>query len=320
VGGLRRRSVLVGPDSTLVNGTGTSLGAPAGLPLPASGGSGWGIRSEGVQWGSVLAMSTVAEPGVLKMPGRPNGEAVIAVVLSGALVAHTPEGRLEVGAGQAGSVRSLADCSLEWPARTLMVSLTAPSGALEAFGIAASQRIDVLEAPPPLREAARRFSESVAGSKASDAGPAPYLVERLLLETAGALLLSDGGPGAARSAGLKDIRRRAERLVAVKYLDSLYDTAALAADLKVSLRQLQRSFAADGGTPAAALAQNRLEQAQRLLQDPACRTLDLAEIAGHSGYRSVRQLREHFRRAGLGAPRASRSQSPHRPGTARRGS
>ncbi|GAA3672662.1 hypothetical protein GCM10023081_08750 [Arthrobacter ginkgonis] len=239
---------------------------------------------------------------------------MIVFILSGELVAHTPDGRLEVGAGQAWFVRSLLDYTLEWPVKTLMVSLTVPSDALEEFGIAPSVQIDVLEASPLLHDAAQRFIESVAGSKASGTGPAPYIVERLLLEMAGALLLSDDGLRAARRTGLEDIRYQAERLIGVKYVDSLYDTAALAADLNVSLRQLQRSFAASGSTPAAVLAKMRLEQAQRLLQDPACRMLDMAEIAQHSGYRSARQLREHFRRAGLGAPRANRSHSPARPG------
>jgi AraC-like DNA-binding protein len=251
-------------------------------------------------------MLTVVGPGDLRVMGARDGTVSIAFVLSGDFLVRTSAGSLQVRAGVGWFYGSSVGFTAEWAVPTTMATLTVPREALAEFGAGAAPDHDCLSAPPLLLDPARRFVESVALSEASGGGVATYVVERLLLEMAGSLVLSEASVDAARRPDRGDLRKRAERMLAARYTDGAYGPARLAGDMSVSLRQLQRAFAAAGPTPAAALADVRREQAVRLLRDPLYRALDMGEVAAHCGFRSARQLREQLGRAGMGTPRSHR--------------
>jgi AraC-like DNA-binding protein len=66
---------------------------------------------------------------------------------------------------------------------------------------------------------------------------------------------------------------------------------SLAAELKLSTRQLQRAFADEGTSPLAEIRASRLRRVEELLMDrPARSRRDMAEVARSSGFKTTRSM------------------------------
>jgi AraC-like DNA-binding protein len=66
---------------------------------------------------------------------------------------------------------------------------------------------------------------------------------------------------------------------------------SLAAELKLSVRQLQRAFADEGASPLAEIRARRLRRVEELLKDrPARSRRDMAEVARASGFKTTRAM------------------------------
>jgi transcriptional regulator GlxA family with amidase domain len=80
---------------------------------------------------------------------------------------------------------------------------------------------------------------------------------------------------------------------------------SLAAELKLSVRQLQRAFSEEGTSPLSEIRASRLRRAEELLKDrPARSRRDMAEVARSSGFKTTRSLMAALR-AGSGSGSAS---------------
>lgn len=146
---------------------------------------------------------------------------------------------------------------------------------------------------------------------AESSEPSPYsdyLVERLILEMVFGTLVE-------ASPDLVDLDRevsgigRARSLILIRRADPDFDVAALASDLHVSVRSLQRLFAGRRSTPADELRQARVDLARELMRDPAYDSLTIEDIAAYSGFRDGGGLRRAFTWAGLPSPQAMREAS-----------
>lgn len=132
-----------------------------------------------------------------------------------------------------------------------------------------------------------------------------YLVERLLVEMVFSVLV-EAAPRAVVEGRKESGIDRARSLMLVRRADQEFGVAALARDMHMSTRQLQRLFAAEGSAPAEELRRIRVELARELMSDADYAPLGIAEIAEHSGFADAAGLRRAFALAGLPSPRAVR--------------
>lgn len=140
-------------------------------------------------------------------------------------------------------------------------------------------------------------------------GPPPtaaaqYVLEHLLIEGArGMIVEASGADERKRGEGVYE---RAQALIRVKASDQEYSVAALAADLGLSERHLQRAFAEHDRSPRGTLRRTRVDLALEMLNDPDADGLTLDEIALRSGFADSTAMRACFARESLDTPRRLR--------------
>lgn len=132
-----------------------------------------------------------------------------------------------------------------------------------------------------------------------------YLVERLIVEMVFSVLV-EAAPRVSVEGRKGSGIDRARSLMLVRRADQDFGVAALARDMHLSVRQLQRLFAAEGSAPAEELRRIRVELACELMNDADYAPLGIAEIAEHSGFADAAGLRRAFALAGLPSPRTVR--------------
>ncbi|VXB76253.1 Helix-turn-helix domain-containing protein [Microbacterium sp. 8M] len=132
-----------------------------------------------------------------------------------------------------------------------------------------------------------------------------YLVERLIAEMVFSVLV-EAAPRVAVEGRKGSGIERARSLMLVRRGDRDFGVAELARDMHLSVRQLQRMFAAEGSAPAEELRRIRVELARELMSDPDYAPLGIAEIAEHAGFTDAAGMRRAFALSGLPSPRAVR--------------
>lgn len=152
----------------------------------------------------------------------------------------------------------------------------------------------------------RAFAEAVVQG-ADRMGPvSTYFVERLLLEMALGIMLEQSEIGTPAPTADRPIQR-ARTLMLLNHHDPAYGVDELAADMHVSLRQLQRIFSAEGTvTPAGALRMLRVEFAEAMLRNPQYDVLSVTQVAGYAGFASAATMRRSLRENGRMSPQAMR--------------
>ena len=151
----------------------------------------------------------------------------------------------------------------------------------------------------------RAFAEAAVQGASMTSGVSTYFVERLLLEMALGIVMEGMKANVAGAAAERPIQR-ARTLMLLHRHNPHYGVDDLAHDLHMSLRQLQRVFAAEGTTPASALRLLRVELAESLLSDPTYDVLSIPLIAEHSGFANATNLRRALRDHGHLTPRVMR--------------
>ncbi|MFB7843217.1 helix-turn-helix domain-containing protein [Microbacterium sp. NPDC056052] len=131
-----------------------------------------------------------------------------------------------------------------------------------------------------------------------------YLVERLIVEMVFSVLV-EAAPRPVEGRKGSDIDR-ARSLMLVRRAERDFGVAALARDMHLSVRQLQRMFAAENSTPAEELRRTRVELARELMRDADYAPLGISEIAEHAGFSDAAGMRRAFALSGLPSPRVLR--------------
>ncbi|PPF89503.1 hypothetical protein C5B96_01000 [Subtercola sp. Z020] len=80
-----------------------------------------------------------------------------------------------------------------------------------------------------------------------------------------------------------------------EHADPALEPSTLAARLHISLRHLQRTFAAENSTITDAIRRRRVAAATTILANPTGRGLPLGEIAAMTGFSSIKELRSALR-------------------------
>jgi len=154
----------------------------------------------------------------------------------------------------------------------------------------------------------RAFLESLLTQPSEPTLYTDYLVEQLISEMVFGVLV-EAGPRTTIAGIEAPGIARARTLILIRRTEAAFGVAALAQDLHMSVRNLQRLFAVDGSTPADELRRARVDLAQELLANAGNAPLGIGEIAELSGFRDAAALRRAFAWAGLTTPRELRRAS-----------
>lgn len=132
-----------------------------------------------------------------------------------------------------------------------------------------------------------------------------YLVERIVIEMTFGVLL-ESVPRTI--VGARDARpiNRARTLMLLRRAEPEFGIAALAQELHMSTRHVQRVFAAEGSSPAEELRRMRLDLARELLGDPDYDPLSIGEVAAHAGFKTAAAMRRAFAARDMPLPGRSR--------------
>lgn len=204
-------------------------------------------------------------------------------------------------------VPATATARWEWTAPRTAIVVWIPADALADTDLLTHGR-PVGVPPTRLALAVRAFATSLLRDAAEGSEVAAYSIETLLAEMVLALLLETEGQAALQRRAL-DLASRARGLMRARREDPAFDVPTLAAELHVSLRQVQRAFALESSTPAAELRGLRVDLALSLLRTPAGTgaVLTVADVARHSGFHSPLHLRRALHASGLPSPRELRA-------------
>ncbi|KJL32272.1 AraC family transcriptional regulator [Microbacterium azadirachtae] len=155
------------------------------------------------------------------------------------------------------------------------------------------------------------FLASLLGQSFARTPHTDDLVERLIAEMVfGVLLEAIPQSGVNLARATPDVER-ARSLILMRRADPEFGVAALARELYMSIRQLQRLFAAAESTPADDLRRSRVELARDLMSRSGHARLGVGEIATHAGFRDAAALRRAFAWAGLPSPLKLRNAHRH---------
>ncbi|WP_439902904.1 helix-turn-helix domain-containing protein [Microbacterium azadirachtae] len=167
-----------------------------------------------------------------------------------------------------------------------------------------------LKTTSPLIRAAWSFLSSLLTEESDPTLYSDYLVERLLAEMVFGVLV-ETAPAPLPGPNDTTMIARARTLMLMNRSDPSFTVQAVSQALHLSLRQLQRVFAASGSSPAAELRMLRVDLASELIRDEDYAGLGLLDIALHAGFRNSSGMRRAFAAAGLSTPGKMRAETTH---------
>lgn len=224
---------------------------------------------------------------------------VVFVLRGGASLRSMGPGEITLDTGDAFLIHSSRRAEVLWEPGSRCLVLLIPTDAIVGSGIEAEDLPLTFERTP-LLAATREFATALCRERGISARFSEYVSERLLAEMAFGLVLE--GRDSARDVARAGLADRARTIMLVRRTEPDLSAAAVAADLHVSVRQLQRAFAREGSSPAAALRRLRVELAQSILRDPQYDGLSIDQVAQYSGFASTSVLRRAFDAEGFTAP------------------
>lgn len=225
--------------------------------------------------------------------------ALVFLLRCGASVRSMGPGEHLVSQGDAFLLHSTRRAEVLWVAGSSYLVLALPTHALVGSGIDAAGLPLTFERTP-LLAATREFALALSRERGPTARFSTYASERLLAEMAFGLVLE--GRDVGRQVPKGSLADRARTIMLVRRAESELSAAAVAADLHVSVRQLQRVFAREDSSPGAVLRQLRVELAESMLRDPQFDGLSVDQVAQYSGFTSASAMRRAFEGEGKTAP------------------
>lgn len=141
----------------------------------------------------------------------------------------------------------------------------------------------------------RLFALAIIDSARAPGGAASLMMERTIEDLVVGLLFEGDGYAMDSDDLRLGLRMRAIAQIDERHRDRNLTPAALAAQLGVSLRHLQRAFEASGKTVAQQIARARSESARILLSMPHSSGLTITDVAARAGFSSTFELRAGFK-------------------------
>jgi AraC-like DNA-binding protein len=257
---------------------------------------------------SVLATQHALEGGAeLRWSAQPVGADAIAAVLISTValrVTDADDASVEAPVGTVCFLHPHRSVTLTADATGTMMCAWVPWSALAEIESGVRTPGEVI-ALSTLGRGLQAFLTSLLTQQSDPTVYTDYLVERLIAEMVFSVLV-EAAPRVIVEGRKASGIDRARSLMLVRRGDRDFDVAALARDMHLSVRQLQRMFAAEGSSPADELRRVRVELARELMSDADYAPLGIAEIAEHAGFADAAGMRRAFALSGLPSPRAVR--------------
>jgi AraC-like DNA-binding protein len=300
----RRCSLAFEHRRTVVDGTLLAPGAETVLGRLTSAEARWAMRADGFLFGGSAALRAVASAGsAWSTVDRTQGVIIIGSVTSGRLDLETLSTTAAVAKGGIFFLGPGARTRLRWQEPTMMVLSSVPANVAGSVGVVLDRPAGSLSVEATLAEPIMRFVETLASGHESPSPLSLHILDQLMQEQSGALLLSSEGFGDELRMGRHGLYGRALQLMVAKRAEPLVTPASIAADLNVSLRQLQRVFQDHSDAPAAALRRLRADLARQMLDDERYSSIPVSEIARHAGFSSSQVMRRVLRQLDVDAIR-----------------
>jgi AraC-like DNA-binding protein len=190
--------------------------------------------------------------------------------------------------------------TLRWSDVAHCVVVTVPQTALEELGA------DIRSLPwttddGVLVRSTRAFFHSAVERPRDETALSSYLMEKLTVEMVFGIVLEQDAAStlSEKSTSVVD---RARTILLLRRGDPEFTPEALAEELHISLRQLQREFAKHGEALGSLLRRLRVELAESLLRNPEYAPLSVPDVARYAGFGSASAMRRAFAEQGLPNP------------------
>lgn len=284
-------SVIVEQSRTMATGIAPEHLARFGSLQPRT--SNWRLQAEGTTFESSSVWRVSCMPGIaLKGPGSDPDIFSLGIVLQGQVdLTDASGGSMRFLPHESFHITSPAACTISSPRPARIILITALMGVLDEYGASIEAAWGRIEADPDLIRPIARFSEALIARRAVDQNLTLFLLERLLQDQLGALLLSSEGHSETETPPHETVYRRAKAIIKARHADSDFTPTALANDVNSSLRYLQKVFAHHGETVAVEIRNARAHHARTILQDPKYRALTRDQVARYSGFSSAHVMR-----------------------------
>ncbi|QXQ09655.1 helix-turn-helix domain-containing protein [Paeniglutamicibacter sp. Y32M11] len=222
---------------------------------------------------------------------------------SGTIVVND-SGKLESHKFAVGTILAFDDtCSFELVQKidSIITGIRIPIQTIKEFGLCCTFEIIGTGNPSVLARAARDFVASIIVQKSDLSSISSYFIENLLQEMISGIILENNG-NTVNQNSRKSIYDQAMSFIAASANDPELNTANLARELSISVRQLQREFKKNNLTVAQTIKNQRIDLATRLLSNSKMNVLSLDEVATFSGFTSLIQMRRALSERGLRHP------------------
>lgn len=235
-------------------------------------------------FGTVRIRELLVREGHPKPPmDDPGGILGLHHVSSGAVEFETVDGRRRFATGETFALThdSRMPCKPRGDLRVL--SVLVPVEVLDSVGSPAPGEVWTVPPGSALLEPALSFV-----GRAADVDPdalsgfGSYYFERLLQEMVVGVIVE--GAHAAPPPHDPGLYGRAVAVIAAQRADPSLTPSAIARQIRISLRQLQRVFSARGTTAEREIRRSRVDHAVQLLGDPAYDALSVDRIGRYSGF------------------------------------
>ncbi|MBS3177251.1 MULTISPECIES: helix-turn-helix transcriptional regulator [unclassified Pseudoclavibacter] len=257
----------------------------------------WRLRADGAVFETSSVWRVSTSPGTAtKTPGIDADTLIVGIVTQGRVDAQIPSGAsLRFLPGECFHITSAATCNLTWTVPTRFILIVASTAVLEEYGAVIDGECNRIDADTDLLRPIASFSETLVEHHAIDMNLTKFLLERLLQEQLGAILLSSASYAEPELSPRHTVYRQSKAIIKAKHADYGFAPATLAHDTGVSLRLLQKIFAHHGETVAGEIRNARARHAQSLLRDSRYATLTKDQIARYAGFSSAHVMRRAFK-------------------------
>lgn len=180
-------------DSRHATTSGVDAARFAGFGGLSSRNRNWNLQADGAifETSSVWRVST--SPGTAtKTRGTDADILIVGIVTQGIVDIQVSSGAsMRFLAGESFHIMSAAACELTWPVPTRFVLIVASTAVLEEYGAVIHGECNRIDADTDLLRPIASFSETLVAHHALDMNLTKFLLERLLQEQLGAILLSN---------------------------------------------------------------------------------------------------------------------------------
>lgn len=253
------------------------------------------IEHINLEFGSVFVVKALLPAGVTHI--RPASQRYgrnlnIMFPLDGGVIVRTSPGTQDlVGRHDMAWLTNWKPYSMYLASSATVVSVFVPSSILDESADSNYALPVVARRGLTLSTPVREFVRSLADDPAPAERLPSYLVEKLILEMTLSLLLETQGASKVGASAEQSLHARAMAYISAYKADPELTPTKVASEMNVSVRHLQRAFAAYGSSITDELRRQRAETAAGLLTDPTYRHLDLGQIADYAGFANRAELR-----------------------------